>query len=1527
MTSGVLQDESEDLGFFAPAEPEQPASRDKENSAVRSDDAHPSLSAPSTQTRGLPPPPPPPGAPSLSIAEQFAPSVHDIAADPISALAASHWSRTVTSFDPAVVESIWRDQIIAHGLSLRKVMLLEYSQYLEKYLWPHFVAKAKKGQQASSVQHILSIVLMVNEKFRQRVTGVWDLFLDDKSRFSGLVQTVQKLLVTPSNEVGLDLQRLLLAFLTHIFQSLEYDHVRSEGMKLVSLLSWKCLTAKRRQLQFAEHPERREKYDAAEAQLAGKKGSAKEKAEFARNFFSNLIKTFLTVLHTIPESGAPPPHSIAYCERFLELMIDLEAQLPTRRHFNIILHDHLVIPICEASKLAKRGRLFLEKNTAAPVVMPKDWGSAGSESGGLFVQLLERLKFYAHFEIDDYTGVALTSADITRQHYERIRKLQKLIFMKFRDTLEDIALVNAGSIEKREGLFARFRTIDEPTLVALCEELGIRTRKVEDPVESYNRMFLINVLISYFEKRQSQIAKIKALPLYPDENLLFDETTVPASQYFSNVHPVAIPKLNLQYLTIYDYLLRNFELYRLETAYGIRQDIEEVVRHLAPKHVIDRHTGEDHTVFTRWARTAMEIETFHMTEIGPPKVMENKPSYVKADVRVNLQNYTGAAQKEWESLKPHDVLFLISFRMEPELPGWLQAQSQGQELTGSDFRRRFGIRAIRGCEVSELLGDDGKPVEDFESAKIASAENGNKARITGARRTFRVLLDTNQYQIDINNKNEDVYSTFNVLMRRRPHENNFKAVLGTIRDLMETDLVVPDWLHNVFLGYGDRASAHFSRMPNTIRTVDVHDTFLDWEHLVESMPTLNIKSAEKASLPHPGPPYIVALPDSVFQGSDNSNVTERQELTSTGEKRKLESIDDGENSSQDENTLIVRSYTPANMGPYPENVPKRNTVRFTPKQVEAIFSGMLPGLTMVVGPPGTGKTDVAVQIIANLYHNYPDQHTLIITKSNTALNQLFEKIAALDINPRHILRLGWGQEELDVEGTWGKYGRVNAFLEKRLQLLAEVDRLAMSFSIPGAHGNSCETAGYFFTQHVQPRWKRFAKRMAKSLGRASGVEVLDMHFPFKAFFSNAPQPLFKAEDTFEAAWEVAQGCWRHLKSMFDELEEIRAFELLRTQRDRSNYLLVKEARIIAMTCTHAALKRREFVQLGFKYDNVLMEESAQILEVETFIPLLLQNPDPDTGASRLKRVIMIGDHLQLPPVVKNMAFQRYGNMEQSMFARFVRLGVPTIQLDAQGRSRSSIAALYAWKYPGLHDLPSVSESRQYQMANPGFAFDYQLINVRNYKNRGETEPVRHHIQNEGEAEFVVATYQYMRLLGYPAEKITILTTYNGQRELILSLLDQKCSWNPLFGNPHAVATVDKYQGSQNDYILLSLVRTKTVGHLRDIRRMIVAMSRARLGLYIFCRTKVFQDSYELKPVFDILSQRPTDKLWIRPKEEYSDVIDRPVDQTGLKTGKNGSWQAEKKHGATPVEGVESMVELVQTRVAKQVSMEVPQESG
>merc|ERR1719263_961075 len=106
------------------------------------------------------------------------------------------------------------------------------------------------------------------------------------------------------------------------------------------------------------------------------------------------------------------------------------------------------------------------------------------------------------------------------------------------------------------------------------------------------------------------------------------------------------------------------------------------------------------------------------------------------------------------------------------------------------------------------------------------------------------------------------------------------------------------------------------------------------------------------------------------------------------------------------------------------------------------------------------------------------------------------------------------------------------------------------------------------------------------------------------------------------------------------------------------------------------------------------------MEIETFIPMVLQNPDPATGRSRLKRVVLIGDHHQLPPVVKNLAFQKYSKLDQSLFARFVRLGVPAVQLDRQGRARKPIADLYRWRYDALGDLPSVATDARFTRGVP-----------------------------------------------------------------------------------------------------------------------------------------------------------------------------------------------------------------------------------
>lgn len=180
---------------------------------------------------------------------------------------------------------------------------------------------------------------------------------------------------------------------------------------------------------------------------------------------------------------------------------------------------------------------------------------------------------------------------------------------------------------------------------------------------------------------------------------------------------------------------------------------------------------------------------------------------------------------------------------------------------------------------------------------------------------------------------------------------------------------------------------------------------------------------------------------------------------------------------------------------------------------------------------------------------------------------------------RHLVRLGHGEEELNTELSFSKYGRVSSFLERRLVLLQEVDRLAKSLGIPGEHGSTCETANYFYHSHVRTLWEPYIR-----YAETADVNGIRHYFPFAYFFSNAPHPVFNDNMNAEEALEAAKGCFRHLEKMFDELEGIRPFELLRTGYHRANYLITKEAKIIAMTCTHAALKvSYSIIRFGFPF--------------------------------------------------------------------------------------------------------------------------------------------------------------------------------------------------------------------------------------------------------------------------------------------------------------------------------------------------------
>ncbi|CAB4032454.1 intron-binding aquarius-like, partial [Paramuricea clavata] len=165
----------------------------------------------------------------------FAPTVQQINADILTQVANTYWAphRNHLPYDPKVIDKIYEKDLLGCSFSIQRVMLLEFSQYLENYLWPNFNADQ------ASLAHTMSIVVMVNEKFRESVPP-WEIFKSKPEQFPGFFRHVLDISLLEES-VTIKEKVVILRFLIHCFSSLETDVIREQVQQLVSLPMWSCL--------------------------------------------------------------------------------------------------------------------------------------------------------------------------------------------------------------------------------------------------------------------------------------------------------------------------------------------------------------------------------------------------------------------------------------------------------------------------------------------------------------------------------------------------------------------------------------------------------------------------------------------------------------------------------------------------------------------------------------------------------------------------------------------------------------------------------------------------------------------------------------------------------------------------------------------------------------------------------------------------------------------------------------------------------------------------------------------------------------------------------------------------------------------------------------------------------------------------------------------------------------------------------------------------------------------------------------
>ncbi|XP_061109480.1 NFX1-type zinc finger-containing protein 1-like isoform X2 [Conger conger] len=273
------------------------------------------------------------------------------------------------------------------------------------------------------------------------------------------------------------------------------------------------------------------------------------------------------------------------------------------------------------------------------------------------------------------------------------------------------------------------------------------------------------------------------------------------------------------------------------------------------------------------------------------------------------------------------------------------------------------------------------------------------------------------------------------------------------------------------------------------------------------------------------------------------------------------------------------------------------------------------------------------------------------------------------------------------------------------------------------------------------------------------------------------------------------------QSIVHRMDELRQLE------DKT---LLRSASVIGMTTTCAARCRRVLQDIQPRI--VVVEEAAEVLEAHIITTL----------TSACQHLILIGDHQQLRPSTAVYELAKDFNLEVSLFERLVHMDVPYVRLDYQHRMRPEIAKLLT---PHIYDkLKNHSSVHLYEnikgVTTNVFFVDHEHLE--------ENIQEGHSHQNMHEATFVKALCHYLMCQGYKPSQITILTTYNGQLSCLKKIMPKS-----IFQGVN-LCVVDRYQGEENDIVILSLVRSnkeRRVGFLKIPNRVCVALSRARKALF------------------------------------------------------------------------------------------------
>lgn len=434
-------------------------------------------------------------------------------------------------------------------------------------------------------------------------------------------------------------------------------------------------------------------------------------------------------------------------------------------------------------------------------------------------------------------------------------------------------------------------------------------------------------------------------------------------------------------------------------------------------------------------------------------------------------------------------------------------------------------------------------------------------------------------------------------------------------------------------------------------------------------------------------------------------------------------------------------------------------------------------VSIVHGPPGTGKTTTLVEAIYETLHR--ENQVIVCAQSNTAVDCISEKLVDRGIN---VLRIG-------------NPTRIN---DKMLSFTYE---------------------------------RRFESH-------PDYPELWSIRKAVRDIQSNMRKKSREERDTIRNRLS-------RLKFRATELEV------------KIDTELFDEARVVACTLVGSANR----IMMNRHFTTLFIDEAAQALEAACWIAI-----------GKADRVILAGDHHQLPPTIKCIEAEREG-LGRTLMQKIAHAKPETVSLlKIQYRMHEDIMRFSSqWFYHNeLESAPEVSGRGILRLDTPIVWFDTSECDF--------TENTREETMsrvNRQEAELLVEQLRsYIQKISKERvleENIDfgLISPYKAQVQYIRKLIKQDAFFKPL-RRLITVHTVDGFQGQERDVILISLVRANEdgkIGFLNDLRRMNVAITRARMKLMILGDASTLTRHVFYKELYNYISQRGK-IITINTKQEH-----------------------------------------------------------